>query len=69
MNKTLVPGAWKVATVIGIPIRVHFSWFIVSWSFIYSLFPEGRIIVMENDKVVGLITRNGIARYLQIMGK
>lgn len=30
---------------------------------------KGRIIVMENDKVVGLITRNGIARYLQIMGK
>lgn len=30
---------------------------------------KGRIIVMENDKVVGLITRNGIARYLQIKGK
>lgn len=30
---------------------------------------KGRIIVMENDNVVGLITRNGIARYLQIMGK
>jgi Zn-dependent protease/CBS domain-containing protein len=29
---------------------------------------KGRIIVMENDKVVGLITRNGIARYLQIHG-
>ncbi|MBE7446896.1 MAG: site-2 protease family protein [Planctomycetia bacterium] len=30
---------------------------------------KGRIIVMENDKIVGLITRNGIARYLQIMDK
>lgn len=30
---------------------------------------KGRIIVMENEKVVGLITRNGIARYLQITGK
>ncbi|MDN3515039.1 MAG: site-2 protease family protein [Candidatus Brocadia sp.] len=30
---------------------------------------KGRIIVMENDKIVGLITRNGIARYLRIMGK
>ena len=30
---------------------------------------KGRIIVMENDKVIGLITRNGIARYLQIKGK
>jgi len=30
---------------------------------------KGRIIVMGNDKVVGLITRNGIVRYLQIKGK
>jgi CBS domain-containing protein len=30
---------------------------------------KGRIIVIENDEMVGLITRNGIARYLQIMGK
>lgn len=30
---------------------------------------KGRIIVMENDKIIGLITRNGIARYLQIKGK
>lgn len=30
---------------------------------------KGRIIVMEDDKMIGLITRNGIARYLQIMGK
>jgi len=30
---------------------------------------KGRIIVTESDKVIGLITRNGIARYLQIKGK
>jgi Zn-dependent protease len=30
---------------------------------------KGRIIVIENDEMVGLITRNGIARYLQIMGE
>jgi len=30
---------------------------------------KGRIIVMENDTIVGLITRNGIARYIKIMGK
>ncbi len=30
---------------------------------------KGRVVVMENDKVIGLITRNGIARYLQIKGK
>jgi len=28
-----------------------------------------RIIVMENNRMVGLITRNDIARYVQIMGK
>jgi Zn-dependent protease/CBS domain-containing protein len=30
---------------------------------------KGRIAVMEGGAMVGLITRNGIARYLQIMGK
>ncbi len=29
---------------------------------------KGRIIVTESGSIVGLITRNGIARYLQIMG-
>ena len=29
MNRGSLKGAWKVATVIGIPIRVHFSWLIV----------------------------------------
>lgn len=27
---------------------------------------KGRIAVMENDRVVGLITRNGVARYIQV---
>lgn len=27
---------------------------------------KGRIIVIQNDQVIGLVTRNGIARYLQI---
>jgi len=30
---------------------------------------KGRLIVIEHERVVGLITRNGIARYLQILGK
>jgi Zn-dependent protease/CBS domain-containing protein len=30
---------------------------------------KGRIAVMERDRIIGLITRNGIARYVQIMGK
>jgi len=44
MNKTLIPGAWKVATIMGIPIRVHFSWFIVfgliTWSLSTHYFPK-----------------------------
>lgn len=30
---------------------------------------RGRIIVTKNDSVIGLITRNGIARYVQLKGK
>ena len=30
---------------------------------------KGRIVVTERDKITGLITRNGIARYVQIRGK
>lgn len=30
---------------------------------------KGRIAVMKNDRLVGLITRNGVARYIQIKGK
>lgn len=30
---------------------------------------KGRLVVTERGSVIGLITRNGIARYIQIMGK
>lgn len=30
---------------------------------------KGRIVVTEKDRIIGLITRNGIARYVQIRGK
>ena len=44
MNKTLFPGAWKVATIMGIPMRVHFSWFIIfgliTWSLSTHYFPK-----------------------------
>jgi len=30
---------------------------------------KGRLIVRKDNKIVGLITRNGIARYIQILGK
>ncbi|OHC12489.1 MAG: hypothetical protein A3K50_06405 [Planctomycetes bacterium RIFOXYD12_FULL_42_12] len=44
MNGALVQGTWKVATIMGIPIRVHFSWFIVfgliTWSLSTHYFPK-----------------------------
>ncbi|MBT9138854.1 MAG: putative zinc metalloprotease Rip3 [Syntrophomonadaceae bacterium] len=30
---------------------------------------KGRLVVMDRGSVIGLITRNGIARYIQIMGR
>jgi len=30
---------------------------------------KGRIVVTERDRIIGLITRNGIARYVQIKGR
>jgi Zn-dependent protease len=30
---------------------------------------KGRLVIVEGDKLIGLITRNGIARYIQIKGK
>ncbi len=44
MNRPLVQGSWKVATVMGIPMRVHFSWFIIfgliTWSLSTHYFPK-----------------------------
>ncbi|GJQ50370.1 MAG: site-2 protease family protein [Candidatus Kuenenia stuttgartiensis] len=43
MNGSL-QGAWKIGTVMGIPIRVHFTWFIVfgliTWSLSTLYFPK-----------------------------
>lgn len=30
---------------------------------------KGRLVIIENNRLSGLITRNGIARYVQIEGK
>jgi len=44
MNSTSLKGAWKVATIMGIPIRVHFSWLIVfgliTWLLSSRYFPQ-----------------------------
>ena len=43
MNSTSLKGSWKVATIMGIPMRVHFSWLIVfgliTWSLSSRYFP------------------------------
>jgi Zn-dependent protease len=43
MNGGLFQGAWKIGRIIGIPIRVHFSWLIVfgliTWSLSTFYFP------------------------------
>lgn len=37
-------GAWKIASIMGIPVRLHFSWFIIfgliTWSLSSYYFPE-----------------------------
>ncbi len=44
MNGTLSQGAWNIGKVIGIPIRVHFSWLIIfgliTWSLSTLYFPK-----------------------------
>ena len=44
MNREAFQGAWKIATVMGIPVRLHFSWFIIfgliTWSLSSYYFPE-----------------------------
>jgi Zn-dependent protease/CBS domain-containing protein len=44
MNGILSQGSWKIGTIMGIPIRVHFSWFIIfgliTWSLSTFYFPE-----------------------------
>ena len=43
MDSTSLKGSWKVATIMGIPMRVHFSWLIVfgliTWSLSSRYFP------------------------------
>jgi Zn-dependent protease/CBS domain-containing protein len=44
MNRSSLKGAWKVASIMGIPIRVHFSWLIVfgllTWLLSSRYFPQ-----------------------------
>jgi Zn-dependent protease/predicted transcriptional regulator len=44
MNSGPLKGAWRIMTIMGIPIRIHFSWLIVfgliTWSLASRFFPE-----------------------------
>ena len=44
MNGILSGGSWKIATIMGIPIRLHYSWLIVfgliTWSLSTYYFPQ-----------------------------
>jgi len=44
MSPPLEHGSWKIATIIGIPVRVHFSWLIIfgliTWSLSTFYFPK-----------------------------
>jgi len=44
MNGALFEGSWKIATIMGVPIRVHFSWLIafglIMWSLSTYYFPR-----------------------------
>jgi len=44
MNGMLSSGAWKIGTIMGIPLRVHFTWFVlfglITWSLSTFYFPE-----------------------------
>ncbi len=44
MNAPLEHGSWRIATIMGIPIRVHFSWLVVfgliTWSLSTFYFPK-----------------------------
>ena len=44
MDRGFFRGAWKIAVIMGIPIRIHFSWLIVfgliTWSLSTFYFPQ-----------------------------
>ncbi|MBI4765853.1 MAG: site-2 protease family protein, partial [Deltaproteobacteria bacterium] len=44
MKNSVFKGTWHIGTIMGIPIRVHFSWLLVfgliSWSLSTQYFPS-----------------------------
>jgi Zn-dependent protease/predicted transcriptional regulator len=66
---------WKSVTVgeIAAPYEEHYliSADMDAWNGLEMMINEdqGRLLVIEQGRIAGLITRNGIAQYIQIMGK
>lgn len=57
METPLHYGSWKIATIMGIPIRVHFSWLIIfgfiTWSLSTLYFPKAAPRLPELSYWVG----------------
>ena len=64
MNSSSLQGAWKIGTIIGIPIRVHFSWLIVfgliTWSLSTFYFPNAA----PNLPTTSYWTKGALAAFL-----
>jgi len=57
MDTALHHGSWKIATIMGIPIRVHFSWLLIfgliTWSLSTLYFPKAAPLLPELSYWVG----------------
>lgn len=73
--KDVPRGEWEKVKVSDIVVSHSRAWEVSPESDVMKALElmiaedKGRVIVTEDDKIVGLITRNGIARYMQIMGR
>ncbi len=73
--KNVPRGDWVKITVLDVLIPHNKEWEVSPEDDVMTALElmitkdQGRLVVIENNKIAGLITRNGIARYIQIMGK
>lgn len=73
--KNIPREMWGNATIANILVPHNKSWELSPQDDVMKTLElmiredRGRIIVTKNDSVIGLITRNGIARYVQLKGK
>jgi Zn-dependent protease/predicted transcriptional regulator len=73
--KNIVRGDWTRTKVSDVLIPHNREWEVLPEDDVMKALElmitkdKGRIVVTEDNNVIGLITRNGIARYVQVMGK